>query len=59
MSTPARKETIGKRLAHSAIPITCLIGLFGFWRLAPVVTFAIALAAFVALVVALWVAGKD
>jgi hypothetical protein len=59
LSAPERKQTLGKRLALAAIPVTCLIALFGFWRLSPGVTFGIALLALAALLAALWLAGKD
>ena len=53
------KQPLRKRVSHFAIPITCLVALFGFWRLSPGVTFIIAMIAFVGLVAALWMAGKD
>ena len=53
MAAPANKGTARKWIAHAAIPVTALVCVFGFWRLAPGLTFAIALVA------ALWVAGKD
>lgn len=59
MPTPPKKWSGGKWALHLAVPITALVCLFGFWRLAPGLTFIVALAAFVALVVALWIAGKD
>jgi uncharacterized membrane protein YhhN len=59
MRARERKEATVKRLAQLAIPVTALVCLFGFWRLSPGLTFAIATAAFVMLVAALWIAGKD
>lgn len=39
--------------------MTALIALFGFWRLSPGATFIVAVVASIALVAALWMAGKE
>jgi uncharacterized membrane protein YhhN len=44
-------------LSGLVITVTTIVALFGFWRLAPVVTFLVACFALAALVVALWIAG--
>lgn len=46
-------------LSGLAITVTCLVGLFGFWRLSPGLTFIIACAALIGCGAAFWVAGKD
>lgn len=53
------KSSFGKGLALAAIPVTALVCLFALWRLAPGPTYLLAALAFVALLVALWRAGKD
>lgn len=54
-----RNDAAMKWASRIAIPITCLICLFGFWRLSPGVTFIVALVALIGLVAALWIAGKE
>ena len=59
MNTPMKRESRRAWLSGLAITLTSLIALFGFWRLAPGITFLIASVALVGLLIALWVAGKD
>lgn len=61
MSRPRNpsRQTTRSWLSGLAITVTTLVCLFGFWRLSPGVTFAIAAIALVGLIVALWVAGKE
>ncbi|HWV60173.1 MAG TPA: hypothetical protein VN034_05945 [Sphingopyxis sp.] len=61
MSRPrhSSRQTTRSWLSGLAITVTTLVGLFGFWRLSPGATFVIAAIAFVGLIVALWVAGKE
>jgi hypothetical protein len=58
MQAPVRQST-RKWLSLLAIPVTCLVALFGFWRLAPGVTFIVAVIALIGLVAALWIAGRE
>jgi uncharacterized membrane protein YhhN len=58
MSQPAGKSVL-RRLSLAAIPITCVVAMIGFWRLAPGPTFIIAVLALVGLIVAMWFAGKE
>jgi hypothetical protein len=58
MRAPVQQST-RKWLSLLAISVTSLVALFGFWRLAPGVTFIIAALALIGLVAALWAAGKD
>jgi hypothetical protein len=53
-----RKDSFRAWISGLAIITTTLIGLFGFWRLSPGLTFIIACVALAALVAALWIAGK-
>lgn len=56
------KSTGGKgfqRLSLAAIPIVTVLAMVGFWRLAPGVTFVLAVLALLALIVFLWAAGKE
>jgi hypothetical protein len=57
--TPARKSYGGGLLNGLAITVTAMICLFGFWKLSPGLTFAIASISFVALIALLWIAGKE
>lgn len=52
-----RKESTRAWLSGLAITITALVGLFGFWHLAPGATFIVACLAIVGLVISFWVAG--
>lgn len=52
-------EDTRKWLSGLAITVTALLGLFGFWHLAPGATFAVACLAIVALVISFWFAGGD
>lgn len=54
----AQQATKRQWISGLAIILTALVCLFGFWRLSPGVTFAVALGAFIALVFAFWLAGK-
>lgn len=58
MSKAVRKDSIRTWLSGLAIIVTALVALFGFWRLSPGVTFAVACLALLGLVVALWIAGN-
>jgi hypothetical protein len=60
MSSKQRsREPTRQWLAGLAITICALIGLFGFWRLAPGATFIIACLALVGMVISFWFAGRD
>jgi hypothetical protein len=52
-----RSEPIRQWLAGLAIVLCTLIGLFGFWHLAPGATFIVACLAIVGLVISFWIAG--
>lgn len=58
-NAPVPREPRRAWISRLAITITALVCLFGFWRLSPGITFAVASAALVALVVAFWFAGKE
>jgi len=55
--SPQGRKTALKRISLASIPLTAIVALVGFWRLAPGVTFIIAAIALVALIVAMWSAG--
>lgn len=61
MSPLRQRKPESKRawLSGLAIILTTLICLLGFWRLSPGITFVIASVAFLGLVAALWLAGKE
>jgi hypothetical protein len=61
MSRPRSPRHASTRswLSGLAITITTLVGLFGFWRLAPGTTFIIACVALVGLVVSLFLYRSD
>ncbi|MBW7950167.1 MAG: hypothetical protein H3C55_12560 [Pseudorhodoplanes sp.] len=54
----AQQATKRQWISGLAIVLTTLVCLFAFWRLAPEVTFVIALVALVALLFVFWLAGK-
>jgi hypothetical protein len=53
-----REQTKRQWISGLAITLTALVCLFAFWRLAPDVTFVIAVIALVALLIFFWLAGK-
>lgn len=59
MNGTMQPESKRKWLSGLAVTLTTLVCLFGFWRLSPGITFVVAAVAFVVLVAALWIAGKD
>lgn len=54
-----RDDASMKWATRIAVPVTCIVCLFAFWRLSPGVTWILALAALAGLVAALWIAGKE
>ena len=54
-----RQESKRQWVCALAVVLTAVVCLFGFSQLAPEATFVIALAAFVAIIVFFWLAGKN
>lgn len=60
MRTEPKPRLSGRKWASGlAVTLTTIIAYMAFWRLAPVITFAIGCLSLIALVVAGWIMGRE